>query len=356
MNPELFAHKLLEWAKSSDRVMPWKSEKDAYKIWLSEIILQQTRVEQGLPYYLHFIATYPDVHTLATASEAEVLKSWEGLGYYSRARNLHQTAKVISQQFNGVFPSSYTGLLQLKGIGPYTAAAIASFAFEEPKPVMDGNVLRFVSRILGMEIPVDTKEGKDTVYQYISDAIKYTLPSAYNQAMMDFGATVCKPVSPLCNNCPFSQYCIAFKQGKESIIPIKVKKTIKKELIFHYYVFNVEGQWTILQRRNKNDIWKGLYQFPAIEVEEKHHKQVAQKMHQLVNEIFPGIENFKPFFIKEIKQVLTHRIVIGQFYQIDINFPSPFKINKEYNLVERSKIRNFALPKIITEYLKLTNF
>ena len=226
-----FSSTLLNWHKKNNRTLPWKVDKDPYKIWLSEIILQQTRVEQGIPYYQKFIATFPTIHDLAQTDESNVLKVWEGLGYYSRARNLHDTAKYISIHLNGVFPSSYENLLKLKGVGPYTAAAIASFAYDLPHAVVDGNVYRVLSRIFGIKTPMDSSEGRKEFQKIAQELINAQDPGGYNQAIMDFGATVCTPKNPNCNQCPFSEQCFAFLNRSINQLPVKNKNIQKKKSI-----------------------------------------------------------------------------------------------------------------------------
>lgn len=350
LNSEKFADILIDWSQDNNRNLPWKTDRDPYKIWLSEIILQQTRVLQGTPYYLKFVEEYPDVFTLAAATENQVLKSWEGLGYYTRARNLHKTAKIVAYDHNGVFPDTYAGLLKLPGIGPYSAAAIASFAYDEPVPVIDGNVLRFLSRLLEVEIPVDTKEGRAVIEDYAKLAIHYTTPSLFNQAIMDFGSLACKVSSPLCHECPFSYYCGAYKSNKVDVIPIKKQKVVKQDRHIVYLEFVIEDNYTVLQRRESNDIWKGMFQFPTLE---GNNIPIELAIQDTILELFEEKTPYKVHRMNSnpLKQVLTHRIIHATFYQIIVN-KKPTKIKKTFNLVERVKIRNFAMPKILTDYLK----
>lgn len=350
MNPNTFATHLLLWAESQSRDLPWKGIKDPYKIWLSEIILQQTRVEQGMPYYHKFVAQYPSVHDLATASEDDVLKCWEGLGYYSRARNLHHTAKHISKNLAGIFPDNYQGLLALKGIGPYTAAAIASFAFEEKKAVIDGNVKRLVSRVLGIIDPIESITAIRLLDHFTNEAIKKVSPSLFNQALMDHGATVCKPKNPTCNHCVFKKYCKAFQQDQVTLIPIKLPKTTSVKRWFHYLDFVLPEEKTILQKRSEQDIWKGLYQFPGIESEEA----TTEDLLNFIDENYGITKDFvKINKINDtpLKQKLTHRIILGTFYSVIVT-KMPDKINEDQYLVKRSEISTFAFPKIIANYLK----
>ena len=350
LNTKIFCDKLLDWSRQNTRYLPWKADRDPYKIWLSEIILQQTRVQQGMPYYLRFIASYPDVFSLANATENQVIKSWEGLGYYTRARNLHKTARIVARQYNGVFPGNYSGLLTLPGIGPYSAAAIASFAYDEAVPVIDGNVLRVVSRLLGSDVPVDTKEGRYRVDTFVREAIQHAQPSLFNQAIMDFGATHCKPASPLCDQCPLSAHCIAYQNGTAERIPVKKQKIQKTERHIIYLDFVIAGKYTLLLRQNTADIWKGMYLFPAIEnIADTVEKAIEKMIFELFNENLTF--NISKTHKNPLKQILTHRVIYADFYQIILKM-KPKKINKNFNLVERSKIQNFAMPKILISYLQ----
>lgn len=264
---KLFAKRVLIWDKNENtRQMPWKGEKDPYKIWLSEIILQQTRVEQGLKYYQNFINAFPHVHTLAKAPEEKVFKLWEGLGYYSRCRNLIATAKFISKDLRGAFPRDFESILQLKGVGNYTASAIASFAYNLPHAVLDGNVFRVLSRIFDIETPIDSTEGK----KYFSEIAQKMLPKKrageYNQAIMDFGAVICKPY-PECETCFFNDQCKAYLQGKQDLLPIKEKKIKIRERWLNYFILKYKDKVLIRQRTSK-DIWQQLFEFLLIETEE----------------------------------------------------------------------------------------
>jgi A/G-specific adenine glycosylase len=262
---------LLRWNEAeNNRQMPWKGETDPYKIWLSEIILQQTRVEQGLGYYQRFIQTFSNVHALASAPEQQVFKLWEGLGYYSRCKNLIATAKYISEKWNGVFPTDYESILALKGVGPYTAAAIASFAYNLPHAVLDGNVFRVLSRIFAIELPIDSTEGKKTFSLFAQETLEPEKPGAYNQAIMDFGATVCKPV-PECARCFFNTSCQAYLQNKQAQLPVKGKAAPLRERWFHYVVLQCGDEIAVRQRTAK-DIWQNLYDVLLIEAGKREDK------------------------------------------------------------------------------------
>ena len=344
-----FASLLLKWGKEkNDRQMPWKGEKDPYKIWLSEIILQQTRVEQGLSYYNAFIKTFPDVHKLAKAPDAKVFKLWEGLGYYTRCRNLLATARYISKERKGKFPDSYEEILNLKGIGPYTAAAISSFAFNLPHAVVDGNVFRVLARVFGIATPTDTTEGKKMFTALAEELLDKKQPGLYNQAIMDFGATVCKPAAPLCSDCVFKKHCIAFNKDLIAALPVKEKKITIKQRWLYYIVTECKNEVAIVQRTEK-DIWKDLYEFPLIEVtKEMNEKNIIKQLN--LKEWFATadytIENISPLF----KQQLSHQSISGKF--ITIKLKRKTKLNSDWQWVTKGKLKSFAFPQFINQYLK----
>ena len=349
MDQQFFTKQLLKWAKTIDRPMPWKGEKNPYFIWLSEIILQQTRVEQGLPYFLKFKEKYPTVHDLANAPEDEVMKLWEGLGYYSRARNLHFTAKNISENLNGEFPKTLDEILKLKGVGVYTAAAIASFAYDLPHAVVDGNVYRVLSRYFGIETPIDSTEGKKEFAALANVLLEKKKAAIYNQAIMDFGATQCTPKLTDCKKCFLKKNCQAFQKGKVADLPVKSKKIKKKTRYFNYLVLN-EGKNVWVQKRIQKDIWQNLYEFPLIETEALLKNDVLSK-----NEIWQDLILDFDYEIKHIstpfRQQLTHRTIIATFLEIDL--PANFSIKKNtYIKVDRKNLSKFAFPKIIDLYLK----
>lgn len=260
-----FSSVLIQWYLTNKRSLPWRQINDPYLIWLSEIILQQTRVEQGLPYYVKFSETFPTVVELANASEEQVLKLWQGLGYYSRARNMHASARFIVSQLSGKFPDNYKDLLKLKGVGDYTASAIASICFKEPVAVVDGNVYRVLSRVFGIDIPINSSEGKKHFKKLAEDLLDEKRPSDFNQGLMEFGALQCKPQSPQCGKCPFSQDCVAFNQGLIKVLPVKLKKQRVTTRHFNYLVFISKDQKTLLHQRRGQGIWEGLYEFPLVE-------------------------------------------------------------------------------------------
>lgn len=347
---DLFQKNLMDWYRQHDRPLPWKEEKNPYLIWLSEIILQQTRVAQGLPYFEKFKAHYPTVNDLAQAPADEVMKHWEGLGYYSRARNMHATAKFISQELGGKFPNTYKEILNLKGIGPYTAAAISSFAFDLPHAVVDGNVYRVLSRYFGIDTPIDQTIGKKQFAALAQSLLDINQPGPYNQAIMDFGAVQCVPKSPKCSHCPLQDCCQAFQENQIQRYPVKSKKLVRKDRFFHFLVFEFEG-FTYVQRRESKDIWLHLYQFPLIE-----NHQFIQTFSTL-----QGHENW-PDWISEqhisdwslsrpFKQELTHQRIHAFFFTIHLK-TAPEAIPAEFVIAERENLTKFAFPKIIDLYLK----
>ena len=336
-----FAKLLLNWNNTqNDRHMPWKGEKNPYFIWLSEIILQQTRVEQGLPYFLNFKQKYPTVKHLADAPEDEVMKLWQGLGYYSRARNLHETAKNIQANYNGSFPSAFDGLKKLKGVGDYTAAAIASFAFGEKKAVVDGNVIRVLARVFGIDLAADTTEGKKKFAVLAQQLIDEKAPGPYNQAIMDFGAVVCSPQNPLCDACPFQKFCIAYQQNQIEELPLKKKKTKIQERYFNYLVIKNKKE-IFIRKRTDSDIWKNLYELPMFETAKPLKKNIKEAI-----AIYLGNTDFEISGYSEGPvQLLTHRKIHAQFIEIE---PQSFKKCKlkEAQKVKLSQLDDFAFPKL----------
>jgi A/G-specific adenine glycosylase len=343
-----FAALLLKWNKQqNNRKMPWKGEKEPYKIWLSEIILQQTRVEQGLNYYNNFIKTFPDVHKLANTPDEKIFKLWEGLGYYTRCKNLIITARYISKQLNGEFPDTYEDIKALKGIGPYTSAAISSFAFNLPHAVVDGNVFRVLARIFGINKTVDTTKGKQFFTTLANELLDKKQPGLYNQAIMDFGAVVCKPVIPDCPKCIFKNNCIAFLNNIITELPVKKKKISIKKRWFYYLVMEYKNEISI-QQRKKKDIWQQLYEFPMIEAtkvsDQKNILQQAEKKGWLEKKNY-HIVTISPLF----KQQLSHQLISGQFIKVILN-KKP-KLKNDWLWMTKNKISKYAFPGIINQYL-----
>lgn len=344
-----FTKQLLRWNRlKNNRNMPWKGEKDPYKIWLSEVILQQTRVEQGWAYYERFIQTFPTIKDLAGASDNKVMKLWEGLGYYSRCRNLIITARLIETQYKGKFPTNYDEILKLKGIGTYTAAAISSFAYNLPYAVVDGNVIRILARYFGEQDPVDEPTIKKKLSLLAQKLLDRKKPGIYNQAIMDFGATVCKPKVPQCKICILQQHCEAFKQHKANIWPIKSKSIHKKARFFTYFVLNWKEEICIIQRTQK-DIWQNLDQFYLHETNTKI-EWVNKRIKKFMLEIF----KLKNFTISNIsswnKQTLTHQEIYATF--ISIVCKTKPKISLLHTWVSKKEIKNLTFPKIINLYLQ----
>ncbi len=343
-----FSSSLLLWNKiQNKRQMPWKGEKDPYKIWISEIILQQTRVQQGLDYYNNFIQQFPDIKSLAVAEEEKVYKLWEGLGYYSRCRNIIETARHIHNNLHGIFPDQYEEVISLKGIGSYTASAIMSFAFNKPYAVLDGNVYRVLSRFFGIELPINTSEGKKYYANLSQLLLDKKQPALYNQAIMDFGAIVCKPVLPLCNICPFQKKCIAFLENKTTSLPVNNKIIKLKVRFFNYLIVRYKQDFYIAKRSGK-DIWHNLYEFILIESE-----SVFDQKDLIADPKFLSLFKERPFEIKSesqvISQKLTHQLIRGKFFYIEIK--RPLLPQHKYLQINKNKIGELPFPKFILTYL-----
>lgn len=337
-----FTIELLRWnTEINNRQLPWKNEKDPYKIWLSEIILQQTRAEQGRPYYEQFISHYPKVQDLANAPEDEVFRLWQGLGYYNRCRNLITAAKTITDQHKGVFPKNYDEILELKGVGPYTAAAIASFAFNLPHAVLDGNVYRVLSRYFGIDIPIDSTEGKKYFQDLASELLDKKQPAAFNQAIMDFGASVCTPQLPDCVECPLSDKCIALRQKMIPLLPVKTKKLVIKERDLDYLVL-MAGDEVYIQQRVQKDIWQGLYEFYLVENEKNYQQsEIWQQLQSLIQES-RNIEF-------ENRQKLTHQLIRSKFHLVRLHSKPSFLIQGVW--VNKDSIKKYPFPKTILSFL-----
>lgn len=322
--------------------MPWKGEKDAYKVWLSEIILQQTRVEQGLEYYNRFILTFPTIAHLAQAPEEQVFKLWEGLGYYTRCRNLIATAKYINDELGGEFPSDYDQILQLKGIGSYTAAAISSFAFDLPHAVVDGNVQRVISRYFAISTPIDSSKGRKLYHMLANALLDRQQPAIFNQAIMDFGATVCKPQQPLCSECIMATECEAYRHNLVSQLPVKEKKLIKKHRYLHYFIIE-SGQGVFIRKRTSKDIWQNLHEFFLIE----SGQEIKDPTEQLTSILGTGYSLSNE--VHGFRQLLTHQVIHGKFFHVTVDETVNIA---GYSLVSRSQIGSIAFPQIINQYLQ----
>ncbi|GIV31751.1 MAG: A/G-specific adenine glycosylase [Saprospiraceae bacterium] len=330
--------------------MPWKGARDPYLIWLSEVILQQTRVEQGWAYFERMRERWPRVQDLASATEEEVLKMWEGLGYYSRARNLHATARAVVDAYGGAFPPSYEALVKLKGIGPYTAAAIASFAWNMPHAVVDGNVIRILARVFGTSTPMDTTEGKRTFHQLADQLLDPAKPAAFNQAMMDLGALVCRPLEPLCGQCPLSAFCFSKKHNCAREFPRKSRKPKRRQRHFVYLEIHARNGLYI-KRRSGKDIWKHLYELPLIET----HKPVKTSRHlQTTNEWKRWFGNAKPALrlSTPITHELTHQRIVARFGEVRLNEDFCLHTDEDWILVEKNELAQYPFPRLIQMHLE----
>lgn len=346
---KMFTDEIIDWYTRNKRELPWRETQDAYKIWLSEIILQQTRVNQGLPYYVNFVDKFPDVFELANAPIDDVLKLWQGLGYYSRARNMHLAAKKVVADFGGKFPDTYEKLLKLQGIGKYTAAAIASIAYNEAVAVVDGNVYRVLARYFGIDTPIDSTEGIKTFNALANEILEKENPAIYNQAIMEFGALYCKPQNPDCQNCIFSTTCKAFADKTVNLLPVKSKKTSIKKRYFNYLYFDKPG-FTYLQKRLEKDIWAGLYEFPLLETE----KPVINK-NQLKNTTgFEDIvERQNIRFIKKSFQTvhkLSHRDIEAVFWHIGVDVDFLIKNSRIFE-IKIDTLHGFGVSRLTDRFL-----
>lgn len=333
---ERFGKIIMDWSVENPRPMPWKDFSDPYSIWIAEIILQQTRVAQGIPYFETFIEKFPDVQKLALASEEEVLSAWEGLGYYSRARNLHQAAKYIIDDLKGQFPEDYKNLLLLKGVGPYTAAAIASFAYDEPVGVVDGNVKRVMSRYWGIDQPVEDPKIHRYIQQAVNRIVEFHASALFNQAIMNFGALQCVPANPRCDVCPLKTSCIARLKNRVSEWPVKKRAVRKKELKMKFGLY-LENDRIALVKNTSSNIWKGLFLFPSPQISAAVENPPDQK---------PG-----PLLIEEKEWILTHRKLLLYFYRWS-HLPHYWQDREDIIMVKPENLKNFALPRPLRLFLE----
>ncbi len=335
---DLFTYKVEEWYRLNGRDLPWRKTKNPYHIWLSEVILQQTRVEQGRDYYTRFLETYPTVERLASASEEEVMRLWQGLGYYTRARNLHAAAKEIVRL--GCFPKEYKDVLRLPGVGPYTAAAIVSFAYGEAKVVVDGNVYRVLARYFGIDTPIDSNSGKKEFQAMAEEMLDENDPALFNQAIMDFGAVVCKPSAPLCDLCPLAETCVALSQHKATSYPVKEKKINVINRFFTYiYIRTVQGE-VLIQKRDSDDIWKGLFQFPLFESDR------ALSLTQL-RRFLP--EGTLQLVTKNFEHQLTHQRLHTDFYVLTL----VERMDKMEGMwIQENDVEKYAMPQLLVRLLQ----
>lgn len=342
-----FAEQLRQWYRANRRDLPWRATKDPYRIWLSEIIMQQTQVAQGLAYYLRFVDHYPDVTLLAKAPADEVMKHWQGLGYYSRARNLHQTAKFIASEHRGKFPATYAAIRSLKGVGDYTAAAIGSIAFGLPHAVVDGNVYRVLSRVFGIDTPIDSTAGKKQFQELAQSLLPENNPGDHNQAVMEFGAMHCRPVNPDCGSCIFREKCAAYAAAKVADLPVKAKKTKVRNRYFNYIVCSYRDEMYLSKREHK-DIWQGLYEFHLVETKKKMSAAALLKQNELAK-VVPLQTAVVKKVSKEYKHVLSHQNLYARFYALELKKPLR---SKQLVNVKLADIHRYAFPRLIEKYLK----
>ncbi len=336
-----FFPKLIAWYQNNKRELPWRTRKDPYAIWLSEIILQQTRIDQGMSYYESFITTYPTVFDLAAAKEEEVLKLWQGLGYYSRARNLHHTAIHIVENHNGIFPNTHNELLKLKGIGDYTASAISSICFDETQAVVDGNVYRVLSRVFGIKTPINSSAGAKEFKKLAQTLIDKNHPGEFNQALMEFGSTHCKPQNPFCGECIFNSECIAFNNGLVNELPVKTSKTKVRNRYFNYLVLLSEDEKTLLEKRTGNGIWRNLYQFPLLEKEQNATIDIQE-----VSNFITGVEiaSLTLYNEKPVVHKLSHQHLHIQFWIVNTR-------SKMEEGIPISEINTYPVPIVIHNFI-----
>ena len=344
----VFSKLIVDWYYTHKRDLPWRNTKDPYLIWISEIILQQTRVEQGYDYYLRFVKRFPNVDTLASADEDEVLKYWQGLGYYSRARNLHAAAKQIVMQ--GTFPNNYEGVRALKGVGDYTAAAICSFAYDQPYAVVDGNVNRVLSRWLLIDDPIDSNPGKKKIQEAAQLLMDKQHAAMHNQAIMEFGALQCIPSSPDCNSCPLADSCMANARGMVDALPIKTHKTKVSSRYFHY-LFVKAGDSTFIHKRTGNDIWKNLYELPLIETKEAVDEESFLALPEL-HSLFNNVEALQFRLLqRNVKHVLSHRVIYADFYEVIV--PPGTEYLGDCKKIKIEDIHKFAVSRLINQFFSL---
>lgn len=341
---------LQTWYAQSKRELPWRDTSNPYLIWISEVILQQTRVNQGHDYFLRFVQQFPNVVSLAHAKEDEVLKMWQGLGYYSRARNLHAAAKQIVNDFHGVFPERHDDILSLKGVGAYTAAAVASIAYNAPYAVIDGNVYRVLSRLFCIDEPIDTGAGRKIFARIASDILDKENPGNHNQALMELGAMVCKPAQPQCDICPLQAMCMAYENKTISRFPQKRGRTKIKERFFHYFYVEQDG-FAFIKKRVGNDIWKNLYEFPLVETD------VPQDLPQLTENsdfrtLFRSLTEINITHKLFLKHVLTHRIVYINFYILTLDYNDTFDTENRFTKISVDQIGNYAVSRPIHKFLE----
>jgi len=339
-----FSNTLIYWYLQNQRDLPWRKTNNPYFVWLSEIILQQTRVAQGLPYYLKFLKKFPTVFHLAKADESTVLKLWQGLGYYSRARNLHAAAKYIVAECDGKFPTTYNDLLKLKGVGDYTASAIASICFNEPTAVVDGNVYRVLARYFGIKTAINTTVGIKEFKKIAQTVIDSSQPGVFNQAIMDFGALHCKPQNPLCETCPFATSCVAFEKQIIKELPVKIKKLNVSNRYFNYLVVVTDDKKTIFTARKGKGIWQGLYQFPLLETIKPIDEKTLLSS-EVFEKLFPTDASISRYNSTEIVHKLSHQHLYTTFWIVRVN--THLKAKTAWK-----KVKKHPTPTLIANFLE----
>jgi A/G-specific adenine glycosylase len=352
-----FSTKIVNWYEQNKRSLPWRETSDPYRIWLSEIILQQTRVDQGTAYYHRFLEAFPDINSLAGASEEQVLKHWQGLGYYTRARNLHRAANILLTRHKGIFPQEYKSVLNLPGIGEYTAAAILSIAFGQAYPVVDGNVNRVISRVFGIYEPVDGTVGKKLILEKATSLMDKATPGVYNQAIMEFGALHCTPRNPSCSNCIFKSECRAFQNGDVENLPTRKVKPVQRFRHFYYFLFIFRSNHStkiLINKRGGKDIWKNLYDFPLVEKSRRTPlKEIRESgIHglELKNKVLKTMGN-------EYKHILSHQVILARFIRVDCTEEQMAEIRKHLRIenlipIETRDLVHFPVPRLIEKFLE----
>ena len=344
---------IVNWYKNNLRDLPWRSTKDPYRIWLSEVILQQTQVNQGIKYYYAFLEQYPDIQSLANADEQEVLKLWQGLGYYSRARNLLKTAVLVADKHHGIFPNTMEEISKLPGIGQYTASAILSFAYNLPYPALDGNVFRVISRLYNIRLHINEQKNRPVFLEILNEMIQGVNPAEFNTAMMELGAMVCKPDNPKCVICPVSTFCLAKELGSASQLPVKAAKAAKKKRFFNFFYIKYNDGYYLI-KRNEKDIWQNLYQLPMLEtVNELDIRDVfdlVDKVKSLFQREILSSGNFSMKYLNSRKHLLTHQEINAIFFEVNLNEQPLFKNNTTL-FVNADSLQNYPLPILIEKFL-----
>ncbi|AWI24870.1 A/G-specific adenine glycosylase [Flavobacterium pallidum] len=340
----VFSKLLIQWYLQHKRDLPWRNTQNPYHIWLSEIMLQQTRVAQGMPYFYAFTEAFPTVFDLANASEEQVLKLWQGLGYYSRARNLHKTAQIVAFEMNGRFPENYIDLLQLKGVGEYTAAAIASFSYNEAVPVVDGNVFRVLARYFDIDTDIASADAKKSFQKLASELMPKESPAMFNQAIMEFGALQCVPKNPDCSVCVMNQSCAALQKGKVNLLPVKSKKAKAKNRFFHYLVAEDDLRNTVVIRRSGKGIWHGLYEFPVIETETEENMEFIAAKVLSENPFGNNVVSISEMNSKTIIHKLTHQHLHIKFWKVKVN-------DLLQNGIDYDTLKTFPFPIVIYNFI-----